>query len=844
MADTFEQFLTSRWRHSLARHRVLCIYDSSARYRDIALCIADAKTRVIEVAGDVITAREQAMDAWRKLPEDVSHTTALVIYMQRARPLTDDDQRDDPFTPLALGGAAFPDGAGDEYAALCEQFLPEQKAAIEELFAQDEPPIALINGLVSGKESSPALVELLKAEGTKEILVKFLCLAPAGKKKLKAAAHWLKELKALTTKTLGLTLHGDEADADDLRGQLWRYVLFSEFAADLPGGLPAALTAVPRAAAKHERFVMELCAALRDSGSAQPFYEEFANKTADELNLGHHCQGIEDLGRLDTFAFEERSFLRCFAKTLLADEFEAAEALLKERSKSFWIRDAERAAQWKLAACCLNLRMRLSQLAVAIKMQSSRNVPAWIEFYVTEFCRADSFHRELEQVAQEAGTEGSPLDESLGRTRDEYRQLADRVARLFQTAVAQDGWPASGLPRATEMFERFVRPPWQQGKRVAYFWVDALRYELAQLLETALSGRHGVSIRPVCAQLPTVTKIGMAALLPGAETDLKLMVSGGEVTPTIKGQPVMTVTDRFKLLQDFVGPNRTKLVDLEDLAAPTFSDDLAAVEVLVVKTSDIDLQGENNPGYFIRVLPAVIRNLQLALNRLAGAGFNLAIITADHGFCWFHEANAGSSISKPVGEWVQVKERSLLGSGQNTADVIVVDATHVGIRGDVAHYVAAKGLATFSKGVRYFHEGLSLQECVLPLMLVELRAASPTASAAPVRLVVTYRGASSGKVTTLRPSIEISYPETDLFGPVEVRFLLEGFDSTGKKIAEAAASPNVDAGTKEVAIAQAKAIKVPIKIEEGFEGEFELRAINRETAEIYATLKLATDFHH
>jgi hypothetical protein len=374
--------------------------------------------------------------------------------------------------------------------------------------------------------------------------------------------------------------------------------------------------------------------------------------------------------------------------------------------------------------------------------------------------------------------------------------------------------------------------------------VDALRYELAQLLETALSGRHGVSIRPVCAQLPTVTRIGMAALLPRAETELKLMVDGGEITPTIKGQRLMTVTDRFKLLQGFVGPNRTKLMDLEDLAAPNFSDDLSAVEVLIVKTADIDLQGENNPGYFMRVLPTVIRNLQLALNRLAGAGFNLAIITSDHGFCWLHEVNAGSSISKPAGEWVQVKERSLLGSGQPSADVILVDATHVGIRGDASQYVAAKGLATFSKGVRYFHEGLSLQECVLPLMQVDLRAASPRAAVAPVRLVVTYRGASSGKITTLSPSIEISYPETDLFGPTEVRFLLEGFDATGKKIAEAAASPNVDAGTKEVAIAQAKAIKVPIRIEEGFEGKFELRAVNRQTAEIYATLKLATDFHH
>jgi hypothetical protein len=162
----------------------------------------------------------------------------------------------------------------------------------------------------------------------------------------------------------------------------------------------------------------------------------------------------------------------------------------------------------------------------------------------------------------------------------------------------------------------------------------------------------------------------------------------------------------------------------------------------------------------------------------------------------------------------------------------------------VTHYVAAKGLATFTKGVRYFHDGLSPQECVLPLMQVELRALSKQPRTARFDLILTYRGRSSGKVTTLRPSVEISYPEADLFGPAEVRFLLEGFDSTGLRIAEAAPSPNVDAGTKEVTIAPAKAIKVPVKIKEGFEGVFELRAVNRETGEIYAKLKLATDFHH
>jgi len=108
------------------------------------------------------------------------------------------------------------------------------------------------------------------------------------------------------------------------------------------------------------------------------------------------------------------------------------------------------------------------------------------------------------------------------------------------------------------------------------------------------------------------------------------------------------------------------------------------------------------------LIPSAVRDLHLALNRLADAGFGVAVLATDHGFCWFDSATSGDAIPKPAGEWVEVKNRALLGSGQPTSQVVCVEAAQVGIRGDVVRYVAARGLATFTKGVRYFHEGLSL----------------------------------------------------------------------------------------------------------------------------------------
>jgi hypothetical protein len=842
--QTIEQFVTERLRGLLATRRVLTVYDPERRYRDVVAGLASAKVRLVELTDDVIGTREEALEQLRDLGGDPTHAGALVLYLPRPQRLDDAGRCQDPFTPVALAGAVFPDGEGHSYLSLCQQFLPDEAAAIEELFKQGEPSFEVINGLRSGAEALPVLSQLLNAEGAREILIQFLCLSGKDSKKLEKSPHWQAEMGTLCTRSLGLELGGGAHKVEDVRGLLWRFVLFSEFASDLSGTLPTALTGVKRASGPHLTLVRDVCAALRDRSSAQAHYEEYATRVAEELNLEQHCAAIQDFGHLDTFAFEERTFLRSFAKKLLAGEVEEANRIVEDRAKSFWIRDAGRSAQWRMAACCLTLQRGISEVQARLKAETPATVSAWIDFHVTTLHRLDASHRELEQVAQEAALGCASLDESLAAVRGGYRETCDRVARLFQESVAKEGWPASGRRRATDTFEQYVRVPWAQGKRIVYFWVDALRYDLAKLLEQNIATRHGVTVEAACAQLPTITRVSMAALLPGAETDFKLVKAGDEVTPQVKGVAVSTVSERFQLVEKFLGAERTRLVDLDDLVPVKTLPDFKGVAVLVVKTTEIDLLGENNPGYFMGLIPDILRKLQVALNRLADAGFDQAVLATDHGFCWFDSASAGAAVSKPAGDWVEVKNRSLLGSGQATGQVLSMDAPFAGVRGDIPQYVAARGMATFTKGVCYFHEGLSPQECIIPVMQVALKAAEKKPSVAPVELVLTYRGATTGKVTTLRPSVEVSCPGSDLFGPSEVRFLLEGRDAKDKKVADAAPSLAVDPATNEVTIHPGQALKVPIRIEEGFSGTFVLRALNCETGEIYGKLKLETDFHH
>ncbi len=54
------------------------------------------------------------------------------------------------------------------------------------------------------------------------------------------------------------------------------------------------------------------------------------------------------------------------------------------------------------------------------------------------------------------------------------------------------------------------------------FLIDAMRYELGVELAKQLNEEGQVEVQAACAQLPTVTPVGMASLLPGAGQSLRL----------------------------------------------------------------------------------------------------------------------------------------------------------------------------------------------------------------------------------------------------------------------------------------------------------------------------------
>ncbi len=833
-----QNFIAEHFKRRLEDCPVLVVYDEDKRYGDIVRELSGDECRVVDGGESTILGRESAMEWWRKIGESDKDDLRLIVYLPLAAPKNNDERIRDPYYAFVLGGGQFPESDGEGYQALCRKAAPDLVPQIDRLFADETPGFETVNSLLKGGAGWPKLNSLLGAESALEILVALLSPSKEQREALEGENGWVPECRRFLKAVLDVSLKTKSEKYSSVAEELWRLVLFGEFAIDLPVALPEALKDVPRASSDFQTLVFSVCDALRSSEKHRENYMRMAEKTASDLDLEKRMQSEVRLGKRDTFAFEERVYLEVFVENVKSDNLEEAREILEQRNRSIWVRHvSERQQLWTIAGRALNLIAAARDLEEAVKTLKEEMEPIF-DFYCGRFRRIDERHRDFEQAVSEAYGEFEELEPLVEISRKRYLNLAEPLQAKFMAAASVHGWPVSGRIRNSEVFDRFVAPVLKKRQKIAFFMVDALRYELAAALEGELSARFKTEINPVCATLPTVTSVGMASLTPQADGALRLAFEKDELVPYVHGQRVATPKDRFEAFSKFYG-DRCLMKHLDELVSKPKMRIPSTCQLLIVRTSDIDQLGEIAPHEARRSMPRLMRKIVAGVNRVEKKGFHCAVLATDHGFVLLDDRQAGDTVKKPDGEWIAVKDRCLLGKGGSGEGVKVFKKSDIGTDGDFEDYVVPKSFGTFKKGCPYFHEGLSLQECVLPVVSVDFGGGRTEPVNASVEIKLSYKGGATDKITTRRPMIEIcSYKE--MFEET-VEFELIAY--AGKEVVgEVAANPNVNPATNLATIKTGQAIKVPLKMAEEYHGEFEVRAVDPSTLTNYHSLKLKTDY--
>ncbi len=823
----------------LKKASVLVVYDPERRYRDLCCDMAADKCAVVDATESSIESREQALALLQELGKPGAKFENLLIYVPAAQPLTDEDRQQDPFAIYGAVGAEFPGGDGDEFQSLCLKAKADHATEVRRIFADNPNPTFDVIDAVGGGAGWPTLQAHLKVESARDIL--FAMLAPTAKQleSLKSSDGWVPEIRTLLTNTLGLKLKTKSKNWSPIADELWRFLLFSEFVYDLPGTLPGALSDVPCAVAEARPLIEDLCDRLRDSTANQPLYIERAETIEADLGLRGVCKDLEDLGVRDTFPFEERSFFAQAVDALKRDNIDKLRQMLGRHKSSVWIGRGENQAQWQLLQAAVSL-VEACEDADRQLPDHAKTQEALIDFYTSSMREVDRLQREFEQAERDLLIKQDGVDVVIPHARTAYRKLVDKVQGVFIRHLEQSGWPPAGRLANCDVFDKMIAPKLQEsGRRVAVLLIDALRYELGVELEKQLVDDGQVEIHAAFAQLPSITPVGMASLLPGAGSELKLIRKDDQVVVALGDQSLPQVSQRMDVLKKRFGDRFAEMSLTEFVRGKGKVD--GGVELFVLRSTTIDQHMESTPEMALRLIHESLKSIRVAIHKLRGLGFKDAFVVTDHGFYLNTATEAGDVCTKPQGKWINVHERCLLGDGVSDTGNFVISAQHLGIRGDFNQIAGPRAMVPYRAGEWYFHGGASLQEAVVPVITVRMQ--EPEGKFVPqAKITLNYkRGAT--KITTRLPVIEISASSADLFSmSATFEILVEAHDKQGNVVGEIKLGGMVNPATRTLSIKPGQNIAVTLRMDLEFEGSFTVKALDPVTLTTYSKLDFETDY--
>lgn len=828
-------------RPRLIKAGCMVVYDPDQRYGAICASLEADRVRVVDASISSIESRLTAIQALSEVGRPKSSLDAVLIYVPKGPPATDEDKQVDPFSIYAESGAVFPKDDGDDYLSLCLRAKPDHSTEVRRVFAgaKTGPAFAVIDA-IGGGASWPQLRSALKVESGREILTALLVPNAAQAEALKAQEGWGDEAREFVSATLGLSVKTRGKTWNSLADELWRFVLFSEFIFDLPVALPEALKGVPHAPAEARPIVEDVCDRLRSNPKTRSGYIERAEAIEIELDLAGQCSAIEDLGERDTFPFEERTFLKSAIKGITTNDTDVTRRLLARHKNSVWLGKGESQSQWELVRAGLSLVEACEDYERQLP-EHARSQPDLLDFYLGSLREADRLQREFEQAVGDFLDPHGLMQEVIDQARARYRRLAEKVQTVFIKHIETTGWPPQGRLANADVFDRLLADRLKEsGRRVAYLMIDALRYELGVALEKMLAEDGPVELQAAYAQLPTITLVGMASLLPNARTELKLGLEADTLTPSLGGTRVGNVSQRMDVLKKRFG-DRFHEMPLNDFVRGK-SKISEMVDLFVLRSTEIDSQLESNPETTLGLIPGTLKLIRVALHKLRSMGFKEAVIVTDHGFFLNAQAEAGDVCIKPQGNWlINAHDRIMLGNGNADTHSAVIRAEKLGIRGDFAQVAMPRSMAPYRAGHLYFHGGASLAEAVVPVLVARLDT-EENAVASRVAVDIYYKNGAK-RITTRMPVIDIKVQSDDIFSQdVIVEVLIEAQDAKGNVVGEPRPGGDVNPATRTLALTPGPSKQIALRMDPDFEGKFSVKALNPTTLASYSTLALETDY--
>jgi uncharacterized protein (TIGR02687 family) len=486
------------------------------------------------------------------------------------------------------------------------------------------------------------------------------------------------------------------------------------FESDLPSGL---------------RNIQLDFASFRNDRRSESALASLAKRASVDLDYKSMIEGVgfRDLVSADLFEESDRKIIAGLASAVTEQTISAREVseIVRSRQSSVWI-DNYRQLYLAIDAAA-ELLAELSAVDF-----SFTTFDEGFERYCSHWYRIDQLYRQFTR-ARRTFEGPHPLDALSDEVEKRYtNKFVYELGNAWQKQVDEaDTWAHPALRSQRSFYKDFVERLVRDDKKAVVIISDALRYEVAEELGSRIrqEDRFDASLEAMLGVLPSFTQLGMAALLP--HSSLRFSTDGKTVFAD--EQSTSGTVARSKILED-VGGRAIQAEDFRALSADERRELFRANQTLYVFHNRIDATGDKL-GTERQVFEAVedtLRDLVDLVKKLASANATNLFITADHGFL-FQDDELPEQFylsERPQGDEILVTNRRyVLGHGLKVSDSFTTfSSEQLQIQGDLEVQIpkSIHRLKLAGGGSRFVHGGATLQEVVVPVLVINKKRKSDT----------------------------------------------------------------------------------------------------------------------
>lgn len=523
--------------------------------------------------------------------------------------------------------------------------------------------------------------------------------------------------------------HTGFASPNPSLNKLFVHLLITHFAKSLHGQLPAELA--DKVITPGQRAYAFIDQWMRDQQDS-PGWQNLSGEIAEQLHIFDVIENVSPAILYEAASFEvvDQVLIRACVKTLRTAfaqisiprtgtptvEVTPWKDWLKARYTLIWFPNYKKIYQALEAAIAL---WELQQQYLAGFRQPAPNL---FKAYASDLHQFDQAYRHFILASEEGkGDILKPLIEDIENFYTQW--FLDELGSAWSDVLG-NSWELADIPPQHRFFGRYVLPILDRSDREKVFVIisDALRYEVASELAAVIKKevRGETSLEPVLGILPSVTRLGMAALLPGSKLELTpasddVLLDGMSTKGTAARQKVLSQNSRVE----------ATVLSAKDLLDMNTDAGRAAVQpyrLIYIYHNVIDAIGDqaSSERQVFSACDTAIKELLKLVKRICNSlnGTNV-IITADHGFL-YQRRPIQEADKRPVPSdqaVLESKRRYLLA----TAPVNDSTLLHFSLPYTTENLLAIvpRGTLRFAvsgAGSQFVHGGASLQEICVPVI--------------------------------------------------------------------------------------------------------------------------------